>query len=88
MRKEDLTKDGFVMLNGHFYPLIFVDMSIPTAAIGATCTYAGRSIEKEINDGKKKFYPKINFIQERMTPLAFSIEQEEELLFSISDINL
>lgn len=88
MKIEELKKQEVITPGGHFYPLVFVDLSIPTAAVGAACTYAARSIDKELNDGKKKFCPNFSFDKSKLVPLDLSKEQENEWIQSISDICL
>lgn len=88
MKKEELIKQEVISAGGHFYPLVFFDISVPTAAIGAACTYAGRSIDKEINDGKKKFSQNVPFNKSNLVSLILSKEQEKVWIQSISDICL
>ncbi|WP_307768693.1 hypothetical protein [uncultured Bacteroides sp.] len=87
MEKEKLIRQEVITLGGHFYPLVFVDMSVPTAAIGAACTYAGRVINQEINDGKKKCSI-LSFSMEKQVSLSLTKKQENEWIQSISDICL
>ncbi len=88
MKKEELIKQEVISAGGHFYPLVFVDLSVPTAALGAACTYAGRSIDKEINDGKKKFSLNVPFNKSNLVSLILSKEHEKVWIQSISDICL
>lgn len=49
MKIDDLKKKQVVTKDGHFMPIVFVDLSIPTAAVAAGCTYAGKEINRKIN---------------------------------------
>ncbi len=53
MKIEDLKTNRIVTKDGHFMPLVFVDMSIPTAAIAVGAVKLGNQIEQEFKDNKK-----------------------------------
>lgn len=50
MKLDDLKKKQIVTGDGHFMPVVFVDMSIPTAMIGAGATLAARELNKQLKD--------------------------------------
>ncbi len=88
MDKEILTRQTIIPKDGHFMPLVFVDLSISSATIGAACTYAGRSIHQELKDGKKKFQSLYLERKNTLVPLTVSITNKNYLLSSISDIKI
>lgn len=87
MDKGKLIKKEIVTKKGHFVPLVFVDLSVPTAAVGAACTYAGRSINEELKDGKKYVRPSFEYDMERV-PLKIGMLNINSMLLSIDDINI
>lgn len=88
MEKEKLIRQEVITLGGHFYPLVFVDISVPTATIGVACTYAGRSINEKINDRDKKICPNLSTINGDLVSLSLTKKQENVWIQSISDICL
>lgn len=50
MEINELRKKQIVTKDGHFMPLIFVDMSIPSAMIGAGATLAARELNKQLKN--------------------------------------
>lgn len=47
-----LKEKQIVNRDGHFIPLVFVDMSIPTALVGGACMCAGKTINQSLNENK------------------------------------
>ena len=84
---EELRKTQVVTKDGHFMPLVFVDMSVPTAAIGAMCTYAGRSIDQKVKENKNKM--SVHFSKAKgfaFTPISNKPQELSQLALSIDDV--
>lgn len=84
MNIQKLKETCIVSKDGHFLPLVFVDMSIPAVYVGAGATFAGREIQKEWNNRKKSYSPIPLQIPYR--PIITNKEEEKMLLDSINDI--
>lgn len=81
---KKLQEKHIVSKEGHFLPLVFVDMSVPAVYVGAGATFAGREIQKEWNNRKKSYSP-----IPLLTPyrsINNTTEEKEQLLNSINDI--
>lgn len=50
MEIKELKKKQIVTKDGHFMPMIFVDMSIPSAMIGAGATLAAKELNKQLKN--------------------------------------
>ena len=84
MNINKLQETRIVTKEGHFLPLVFIDMSVPAVYIGAGATFAGREIQKEWNNRKKNYSP-----IPLLTPyraINSATEEKEKLLNSINDI--
>lgn len=57
MKLQEIAEKKLISKDGHFMPLIFVDLSVPSVYVGAAATYAGRQMSANMNDNKKKFSP-------------------------------
>ena len=44
MNIRELAEKKIISKDGHFIPLVFVDMSVPTAFVGAAATAATKNI--------------------------------------------
>lgn len=84
MKIRKLQEIRIVTKEGHFLPLIFVDMSVPAAYMAAGATFAGREIQKEWNNRKKSYSPIPLVIPYR--PTLGTSEERERLICSIDDI--
>lgn len=82
---KKLQEKRIVSKEGHFLPLIFVDMSVPAAYMAAGATFAGREIQKEWNNRKKSYSPIPLLVPYRHTSGSF--EERERLISSIDDIH-
>jgi len=87
MEKQSLIIPRVVFPDGHFTPLVFVDLSIPTAVIVGGCTYVGREISKEVKDDKM-VNPEtcLSVIKDNFFPMKISSSLERMLVASIDDI--
>ena len=85
---KKLQEKRIVSKEGHFLPLVFVDIGIPAAFaavyVGAGATFAGREIQKEWNNRKKNYSPIPLLIPYR--PIISNKEEKKMLLDSINDI--
>ena len=78
--KRIVTKDG------HFMPLVFVDVAIPAAYAGVALVQGGRELEKQIKDNKHKF-SHLNVFNNRVyTPINYGEAEVASLTMSIDDI--
>ena len=84
MNIKTLQEKRIVSKEGHFLPLVFVDMSVPAVYVGAGATFAGREIQKEWNNRKKNYSPIPLLTPYR--PIITNKEEKKMLLDSISDI--
>ena len=84
MNINKLQETRIVTKEGHFLPLVFVDMSVPAVYVGAGATFAGREIQKEWNNRKKSYAP-IPLLTPYRT-INKTTEEKEQLLNSINDI--
>lgn len=80
---KKLQETRIVSKEGHFLPLVFVDIGIP-AAFAAGATFAGREIKTEWNNRKSKYTPIPQLVPYRTTSL--SENEKEKLIKSIDDI--
>lgn len=69
----------------HFRPLVFVDMAVSAKVACIGVATVGKSIEKDYNDGKKKF-SSVSAIG--LEKIKFSSNTVSELINSISDIKM
>lgn len=79
-----LKETRIVSKNGHFLPLVFVDIGVPAAYLVAGATFAGREINKEWNNKKKNYSLIPLLIPYRK--IKNNSEEKEHLLDSINDI--
>ncbi len=84
MNIKTLKETRIVSKEGHFLPLVFVDMSVPAVYVGVGATFAGREIQKEWNNRKKNYSPIPLLTPYR--PIITNKEEKKMLLDSISDI--
>lgn len=84
MNIQELKKTCIVSKEGHFLPLVFVDISIPAAYVAAGVTFVGRDIQKEWNNRKKNYSPIPLLIPYR--PIITNKEEKKMLLDSVNDI--
>lgn len=84
MDLKKLQEKRIVSKEGHFLPLVFVDMSVPAVYVGVGATFAGREIQKEWNNRKKNYSPIPLLIPYR--PIMTNKEEKKMLLDSINDI--
>lgn len=84
MNIQDLKETRIIHPKGHFFPLVFVDMSVPAAFVGAGATYAGRNIQQEWDNRKKKFSPVVHLTPFRL--ITAKLEERAIILNSVDDI--
>lgn len=73
--------------DSHFMPIIFFDMSIPTAAIVIGGRQIYQSVNQSVKDNKDKFTKSQLFEHSSFTPISASHENLLQLNLSIDDIN-
>lgn len=85
MNIDDLKKRMVVTRDGHFMPLVFVDMSIPTAAVGAGCATLSKELAKQI---KKSVYvsPKVYGHKFPYVSICAETADVNSLALSIDDV--
>lgn len=85
MNIRELAEKKIISKDGHFIPLVFVDMSVPTAFVGAAATAATKNINQNINDNKKKFSA-IPVFSGICSKNVLNKEDIRNLLYSTDDI--
>jgi hypothetical protein len=89
MDNEYLSMPKIVYPNGHFTPLVFVDLSVPTAVVVAGCTYVGREISKEVKDDKVvKPSSCIRVVKDNFFPIKLSMDSEQIMIQSVDDLTI
>lgn len=87
MKISELQERKIVTKDGHFMPLVFVDLSIPTAYAGVALVQGGRELDKQIKDNKHKFSHLNVFNKNRVyTPINYGEAEVASLTMSIDDI--
>lgn len=86
MKISELKEKRIVTKDGHFMPLVFVDVAIPAAYAGVALVQGGRELEKQIKDNKHKF-SHLNVFNNRVyTPINYGEAEVASLTMSIDDI--
>lgn len=87
MKISELQERKIVTKDGHFMPLVFVDLSIPAAYAGVALVQGGRELDKQIKDNKHKF-SSINMLNKNRayTPINYGEAEVASLTLSIDDI--
>jgi hypothetical protein len=87
MKISELKEKKIVTKDGHFMPLVFVDLSIPAAYAGVALVQGGRELEKQIKDNKHKFSHLNVFNKNRVyTTINYGKAEVASLTMSIDDI--
>lgn len=87
MKISELQERKIVTKDGHFMPLVFVDLSIPAAYAGVALVQGGRELDKQIKDNKHKFSHLNVFNNNRVyTPINYGEAEVASLTMSIDDI--
>lgn len=87
MKISELKEKKIVTKDGHFMPLVFVDLSIPAAYAGVALVQGGRELEKQIKDNKHKFSHLNVFNKNRLyTTINYGKAEVASLTMSIDDI--
>ena len=87
MKLQEIAEKKLISKDGHFMPLIFVDMSIPSVYVGAAATYAGRQISANMNDNKKNKFSPIPILAYEFPKIKMQKGAIDVLTDSINDIN-
>lgn len=83
---SELKEKRIVTKDGHFMPLVFVDIAIPAAYAGVALVQGGRELDKQIKDNKHKF-SHLNVFNNRVyTPINYGEAEVASLTMSIDDI--
>ena len=86
MKISELKEKRIVTKDGHFMPLVFVDIAIPAAYAGVALVQGGREFDKQIKDNKHKF-SHLNVFNNRVyTPINYGEAEVASLTMSIDDI--
>ena len=86
MKISELQERKIVTKDGHFMPLVFVDIAIPAAYAGVALVQGGRELDKQIKDNKHKF-SHLNVFNNRVyTPINYGEAEVASLTMSIDDI--
>ena len=86
MKISELKEKRIVTKDGHFMPLVFVDIAIPAAYAGVALVQGGRELDKQIKDNKHKF-SHLNVFNNRVyTPINYGEAEVTSLTMSIDDI--
>ena len=86
MKISELKEKRIVTKDGHFMPLVFVDISIPAAYAGVALVQGGRELDKQIKDNKHKF-SHLNVFNNRVyTPINYGEAEVASLTMSIDDV--
>ncbi|MGN0088667.1 MAG: hypothetical protein ACI35Y_06545 [Candidatus Limimorpha sp.] len=86
MKISELKEKRIVTKDGHFMPLVFVDIAIPAAYAGVALVQGGRELDKQIKDNKHKF-SHLNVFNNRVyTPINYGEAEVASLTMSIDDI--
>jgi hypothetical protein len=87
MKISELKEKKIVTKDGHFMPLVFVDLSIPAAYAGVALVQGGRELDKQIKDNKHKFSHLNVFNKNRVyTTINYGKAEVASLTMSIDDI--
>lgn len=87
MKISELKEKKIVTKDGHFMPLVFVDISIPAAYAGVALVQGGRELDKQIKDNKHKFSHLNVFNKNRVyTTINYGKAEVASLTMSIDDI--
>ena len=87
MKISELKEKRIVTKDGHFMPLVFVDIAtIPAAYAGVALVKGGQERDKQIKDNKHKF-SHLNVFNNRVyTPINYGEAEVASLTMSIDDI--
>lgn len=87
MKLQKIAEKKLISKDGHFVPLVFVDMAVPAVYVGAAATYAGRQISANMNDNKKKNYSSIPNLACEFQKIKMQKSAIDVLTDSVNDIN-
>lgn len=82
-----LAQTQVIKKDGHFMPLIFSDLTIPTAVVYMGARQIYQSVNQSVKDNKDKFTKSQLFEHSSFTPISASPENLLQLNLSIDDIN-
>lgn len=84
MKIQEIARRRIISNDGHFVPLVFVDMSIPSALVGMAAMAASKSLN---NGNNKKKFSDIPATLAEYSRAKFTGTDVNGLIFSINDIN-
>jgi len=87
MKISELKEKRIVNKDGHFMPLVIVEIGIPVAYAGVALVQGSRELDKHIKDNKHKFSHLNVFNNNRAyTPISYGEAEVASLTMSIDDI--
>ena len=83
MKIDFLKRNQIIPKEGHFVPLVFVDLSVPTAMVAALAHHT----VKQVSDGDDKFKEEPLIPSTGFCPLTVSDYNMNRMINSIDDIS-